>query len=205
MTVRSCALSRLMLMAALACPAVAVAQSSPNATTARTAAGNRADGRDAGPAQRPAITDTAPVIVQAPAPLTRIEINAPMAAQDWALAERSLLAMNAQGVEAFVDRYVDGCGWPKGPTHWGIVDGPDDAVEPIRNWPLAHMLCGPDSIVEQWRRIYEGHLDQFSQAIPEVAMAEDGIYQREFSPSFDWEQIGGGDIGLSPLRAESAG
>ncbi len=71
--------------------------------------------------------------------------------------------MNAQGVEAFVDRYVDGRGWLKGPTHWGIADGPDDAVEPIRNWPLAHMLGGPDSIVEQWRRIYEGHLDQFSR------------------------------------------
>ena len=101
---------------------------------------------------RPARPDTAPVITRAVAPKTRIEINAPMAAPDWALAERKLLAVNAQGVELFADKYVDGRGYLKGPTHWGIADGPDDAVEPIRNWPLAYMLGGPESIVAQWRR-----------------------------------------------------
>ncbi|WP_162875625.1 hypothetical protein [Sphingomonas crusticola] len=155
--------------------------------------GHRADGLDAGEARRPSQTDTRPRFFRASAPRTVVEINAPMAAPDWALAERNLLAMNAKGAQAFVDRFVDGRGWLKGPTHWGIADGPDDAVEPIRNWPLAHMLGGPDSIIEQWRRIYEGHLDQFSQArIPQVEMAKDGIYQREFLGSFDWEHIGEG-------------
>jgi hypothetical protein len=156
----------------------------------------RADGLGDGPALRPARPDTAPVITRAVAPRTRIEINAPMAAPDWALAERKLLAVNAQGVELFADKYVDGRGYLKGPTHWGIADGPDDAVEPIRNWPLAYMLGGPESIVAQWRRIYEGHLDQFSRAkIPEVPEAKDGIYQREFVTSFDWEHIGEGISG----------
>ncbi|MDB5705855.1 MAG: hypothetical protein JWN66_2971 [Sphingomonas bacterium] len=189
---------RLALLAALlaSAPVAAVGQASPEATTARTAAGTRADGLEGSTALRPATPDRKVAIVQASAPKTRIDINAPMAAPDWALAERTLLAMNAEGVRAFVAKYVDDRGWLKGPTHWGIADGPDDAVEPIRNWPLAHMLGGPDMIVDQWRRIYEGHLDQFSQAkIPEVAMANDGIYQREFSPSFDWEHIGEGISG----------
>lgn len=190
--------ARLILIAALLCsaPGFAIAQSVSDSGTARNAAGARKDGLDGGVALRPAVSDTKAVIVHAAAPKTRIEINAPMPAPDWALAERTLLAMNAQGAQAFVDKYVDDRGWLKGPTHWGIADGPDDAVEPIRNWPLAHMLGGPDTIIEQWRRIYEGHLDQYSQArIPEVAMARDGIYQREFTASFDWEHIGEGISG----------
>lgn len=156
----------------------------------------RADGLEDGLALRPAHDGTAPVVTRQVAPKTRIEIYKPMAAPDWALAERKLLSANAEGVEAFVDKYVDGRGYLKGPTHWGIADGPDDAVEPIRNWPLAYMLGGPESIITQWRRVYEGHLDQYSRAkIPEVPEAANGIYQREFTSSFDWEHIGEGISG----------
>lgn len=166
------------------------------ATSEQPAKAPRADGLDDGLALRPARSDTQPVITRAAAPRTRIEINQPMPAPDWALAERALLAANAQGVQKFVDKYVDGRGYLKGPTHWGIADGPDDAVEPIRNWPLAYMLGGPESIITQWRRVYEGHLDQFSRAkIPEVPEAKNGIYQREFVSSFDWEHIGEGISG----------
>ncbi len=48
-------------------PVAAIGQSSPTATTARTAAGTRADWPGRGNAQRPAIRDTRPVIVQAAA------------------------------------------------------------------------------------------------------------------------------------------
>jgi hypothetical protein len=96
-----------------------------------------------------------------------------------------------------VTKYADTNGHLKGPEHWGITDGPDDAVEPIRNWPIAHALGGPDSIIDTWAWIYEGHLDQYSRAkVPEVASARDGIYQREFMPSFDWEHISEGLAGF---------
>lgn len=162
----------------------------------KTASGGRADGLDGGEALRPARTGTDPIAVTLRSSRTRIEIATPMAAPAWALAERNLLAMNAEGVKAFVAKYVDEAGNLKGPAHWGIADGPDDAVEPIRNWPLAHMLGGSDYIIDQWRRIYEAHLDQYSRVkLPTVEMAKDGIYQREFTSSFDWEHIGEGISG----------
>lgn len=185
--------SRLMLAAAMLVSAAA-AHTQPEAPKAQS--GGRADGLDGGVVLRPAVTGTQPRVVRAEAPRTRIEIYEPMAAPDWALAERNLLAMNAEGVKAFVAKYVDEAGNLKGPAHWGIADGPDDSVEPIRNWPLAHMLGGSDLIIDQWRRIYEAHLNQFSQTrIPQVEMARDGIYQREFPTSFDWEHIGEGISG----------
>jgi len=120
-----------------------------------------------------------------------------MAPPDWALAERTLLDLNAEGVRLFAEKYVDGRGYLRGPEHWGITDGPDDSVEPIRNWPLAHALGGPDSIVKAWQTVWEGHLDQYSRAkVPEVESAKDGIYWREFTPSFDWEHIGEGLSGF---------
>ncbi|MDB5457521.1 MAG: hypothetical protein JWP92_3106, partial [Caulobacter sp.] len=126
-----------------------------------------------------------------------IAVDQPMPAPAWALAERALLEANADGVKLFTRKFVDGRGYLKGPEHWGITDGPDDSVEPIRNWPLAHALGGPDSILDAWRTVWEGHLDQYSRAkVPEVASARDGIYQREFTPSFDWEHIGEGLSGF---------
>jgi hypothetical protein len=126
-----------------------------------------------------------------------VTVDQPMPAPAWALAERALLDANADGVRIFAKKFVDGRGYLKGPEHWGITDGPDDSVEPIRNWPLAHALGGPDSILDTWRTVWEGHLDQYSRAkVPEVASAKDGIYQREFTPSFDWEHIGEGLSGF---------
>jgi len=140
-----------------------------------------------------ALAFTAPVAAAA----QKIEIDRPMPAPDWALAERALIALNGDGVKLFTDKYVDPRGYLRGPEHWGITDGPDDSVEPIRNWPLAHALGGPDSILTQWRFVWEGHLDQYSRAkVAEVEAAKDGIYQREFTPSFDWEHMGEGLSGF---------
>ena len=93
-----------------------------------------------------------------------ISISKPMAAPAWALAERRLLALNAEGVALWASKYLDANGYLRGAANFGIEDGPDDAVESIRNWPLAHALGGPDSIIEQWDRAWEGHLDQYTKA-----------------------------------------
>lgn len=142
-------------------------------------------------------TATIALLLAAPAAAQTISIDTPMPPPDWALAERMLLALNGEGVKRFSERYVDPRGYLRGPEHWGITDGPDDAVEPIRNWPLAHMLGGPESILTSWNFVWEGHLDQYSRAkIPEVESAKDGIYWREFMPSFDWEHISEGMAGF---------
>ena len=126
-----------------------------------------------------------------------ISITEPMSPPAWAIAERLLLKLNGDGVQEFARKYVDARGYLRGPEHWGISDGPDDAVEPIRNWPLAHALGGPESVIETWDTVWEGHIEQYTRTrVPEVEMAKDGIYQREFMPSFDWEHISEGLSGF---------
>ncbi len=122
-----------------------------------------------------------------------IPISKLMPAPAWALAERELLARNAEGVELWASKYLDRNGYLLGAANWGIEDGPDDAVESIRNWPLAHALGGPDSIIDEWDRAWEGHLDQYTRAKdPSTDLARDGMYSKEFPTSYDWEHIGEG-------------
>jgi hypothetical protein len=124
---------------------------------------------------------------------TTILINKVMPAPAWALAQRELLALNAKGAALWAQKYLDNNGHLRGEPHFGILDGPDDAVETIRNWPLAHALGGPDSIIELWDRVWEGHVDQFSEARdPSTELAKDGMYFKEFPGSYDWEHIGEG-------------
>jgi hypothetical protein len=140
----------------------------------------------------------AAALAMAPGPLRGqgepvISIDKLMPAPAWALAERELLARNAEGVDLWASKYLDANGYLLGATNWGIADGPDDAVESIRNWPLAHALGGPESIVEQWDRAWEGHLDQYTKAKDSsTELASDGMYYKEFPTSYDWEHIGEG-------------
>ncbi len=135
--------------------------------------------------------------LEPPTPAPAVVIETPMPAPAWALAERALLRINAEGVAAFADRYFDARGYMRAPARWGVSDGPDDVMENIRNWPLAYALGGPDSILQHWKHVWEGHLEQYSQAkIPGVELAKDGIYQKEFITSFDWEHTG---EGLAPF------
>jgi hypothetical protein len=116
-----------------------------------------------------------------------------MPAPAWALAERQLLASNAEGAALWASTYLDANGHLRGAANFGIEDGPDDAVESIRNWPLAHALGGPDSIIELWDHAWEGHLDQYTKAKdPSTDLAREGMYYKEFPTSYDWEHTGEG-------------
>ena len=122
-----------------------------------------------------------------------LTIETPMPAPAWALAQRALLRSNADGVQAYADRWLDARGYLPVREQWGVTDGPDDLMENIRNWPLAHALGGADSIIDAWQKAWEGHLDQFGRAkIAGVEAARDGIFYKEFTPSFDWEHISEG-------------
>lgn len=126
-----------------------------------------------------------------------VSVEAPMAAPDWALAQRTLLRVNSEGVRLYADYALDGRGYLPVTPGWGVGDGPDDLMENIRNWPLAHALGGADDIIETWKMAWEGHLQQFGQArVPAVEMARDGIYLKEFITSYDWEH---NSEGLGPF------
>lgn len=122
-----------------------------------------------------------------------IRIDKPMPPPAWALAERALLKAYADAAAEFVAKYVDDRGHFRCIERWGGNDGPDDAMETFNAWTLLYALGAPESLMQQYRRIWEGHLAQFTAAkAPSVEMAKDGMYYKEFVTSFDWEHTGEG-------------
>jgi hypothetical protein len=114
-------------------------------------------------------------------------------APPWAYAEREMLDAAAGGARLWLERYVRPDGSVNVPERWGVTDGPDDIMETVRGWPLAYAMGAPESVAEAYERVWEGHLQQFGRAkIPTVELAKDGIFVKEFPPSFDWEHTGEG-------------
>jgi hypothetical protein len=129
--------------------------------------------------------------VAAAPPVIRIE--KPQAPPDWALAERALLAAYADAAEEFAAKYVDERGYFRCLDRWGGNDGPDDVMETFHGWTLLHALGARDSVVELYRKIWEGHIRQFTAAkAPSTQKAKEGMFYKEFVTSFDWEHTGEG-------------
>ena len=122
-----------------------------------------------------------------------ITINRTRPASAWAITEREMLDEAAEGVRLWTDRYVRPDGSVNVAERWGVTDGPDDIMEAVRGWPLVYAMGAPESVADAYERVWEGHLRQFGGAkIPTVELAKDGIYVKEFPPSFDWEHTGEG-------------
>ena len=122
-----------------------------------------------------------------------IRVDKPMPPPAWALAERALLEAYADAARAFATKYLDDRGFLRCVERWGGNDGPDDAMENFNNWTLMYALGAPESLLELYRKAWEGHLAQYTQArAPSVEMARQGMYHKEFITSFDWEHNGEG-------------
>jgi hypothetical protein len=122
-----------------------------------------------------------------------VRINKPQPPPDWALAERALMKAYADAAAEFAEKYVDDRGFFRCIERWGGNDGPDDVMETFTPWTLAYALGAPESILQLYRKIWEGHLIQFAQAkAPSTQMAKDRMYVKEFVTSFDWEHTGEG-------------
>lgn len=122
-----------------------------------------------------------------------VTINRTMPAPAWAIAEREMLDAAADGARLWVERYVRPDGSVNVAERWGVTDGPDDIMEAVRGWPLVYAMGAPESVADAYERVWEGHLRQFGRAkIPTVELAKDGIFVKEFPPSFDWEHTGEG-------------
>ena len=122
-----------------------------------------------------------------------IVVDTPMAPPAWALAEHELLRAGADGVNEFFDRYLDDRGYLQCVERWGGLDGPDDAMENFNNWTLLYALGAPESVLKLYKRAWEGHILQYTEAkAPGIEMAEHGMYWREFITAFDWEHNGEG-------------
>ena len=122
-----------------------------------------------------------------------LHINTPMRPPAWALLEQELLRTNSAACERFYEKYVDSRGYLLHTPRWGTLDGPDDAVETFFNWTLLHALGGKDSLLEMWRKAYDGHLLQYSELrTVKTKLAENGAYFNEFITKSDWFHTGEG-------------
>ena len=114
-------------------------------------------------------------------------VDTPMPPPHWALLERELLGAQTLACEEFFAHYFDERGYLLCVPRWGGDDGPDDAAENLLNWPMLHALGAPDVILELYKRGWEGHLRQYTEAkTVEVPCARDGMYFKEFPVMFDW-------------------
>jgi len=130
---------------------------------------------------------TTPTPVKAAEKTTTITISTPMPAPEWALLERELLRAASAGCDVYFDRYFDDRGYLECVERWGGDDGPDDAIECLADWPLLYALGGSEQVLAHYKRGWEGHLRQYTQArTTDVEMGRDGMYYKEFPTSFDW-------------------
>ena len=113
-----------------------------------------------------------------------VRITSPQVPPDWALQERLLLRENTRALEKYFSRYFDDRGFLKCKARWSIADGADDAMEACGNWPLLYALGADRSVVEMFKKVYEGHLKQYSRKDVEYA-PEWGCFYKEYITSFD--------------------
>lgn len=122
-----------------------------------------------------------------------IVVQTPTPPPYWALLERELIRVQTQACQAFFAHYFDDRGYLLCVPRWGGDDGPDDAAENLSGWTLLHALGAPDNILALYKKGWEGHLRQYTEAkTVEVPFARDGMYYKEFPVMFDWIHNGEG-------------
>jgi len=122
-----------------------------------------------------------------------IDIDTPMAPPAWAVMQRQLLNAHTAACRAFFEKYFDERGYLLCVERWGGDDGPDDAIENVNDWPLLYALGGSDEILQMTRKVWEGHLRQYTEAKTiEVPFARGGMYYKEFPVTMDWLHNGEG-------------
>ena len=124
-----------------------------------------------------------------------VVVDTPMPPPRWALLERLLIDVETAATQEFYDRYFDERGYLECYPRWGGDDGPDDAAENFAHWTELYALGAPKVILNLYRKAWEGHLRQYTEAkTTHVPFARDGMYYREFPVMFDWAHNGEGFV-----------
>ena len=124
---------------------------------------------------------------------TTVSITTPMTPPRWALLEREVIRAQARACEEFFEHYFDERGYLLCVPRWSGDDGADDAAENFANWTTLHALGAPDVVLELYKRAWDGHIRQYTEAkTVDVPFARDGMYFKEFPVMFDWMHTGEG-------------
>jgi hypothetical protein len=128
--------------------------------------------------------------VHALSSMSAVTLSTPSPPPHWALLERELLAGISAGCVEFFEHYFDQkTGYGLWTPRWGGNDGPDDGAENGLNWTALHALGAPDEILQLWRKGWEGHLKQYTEAHTLAASLETagaGMYYKEWNAQFDY-------------------
>jgi hypothetical protein len=128
---------------------------------------------------------TPAAVAQGMGPMVRI--SSPQTPPEWALLQRELLSAGSRAAELYADRYFDERGFLHSYLRWGMNDGPDDAIENINRWPELYALGGSTRVMELTKKIYDGHVRQYTEArTRQVPFAREGMYFKEFPVHADW-------------------
>lgn len=127
----------------------------------------------------------------------QIELRKPVSPPTWALLERQLLKESSAACDRFAAKYLDSRGYLLHTPRWGTLDGPDDAIETFYNWTLLYALGGSPSILSNYKKALEGHLQQYKEMrTTKTKLAENGAYYKEFITQSDWFHTGEGMRGF---------
>jgi hypothetical protein len=120
-----------------------------------------------------------------------IHVQTPHEPTEWALLQRQLIAAETQACQKFFEHYFDERGYLKCYARWSANDGADDAMENLLNWPLLHALGGDDILLAMYKKAWEGHLVQYTEAkTTTMPFGRNGIYFKEFPENGDWFHTG---------------
>lgn len=95
----------------------------------------------------------------------------------WAVLQRRLFDEIEQARRLFRDRYTLADGRLRGVAEFEDRDGVDDLYEPFFNWPAFYLLGGPDEVLADSKRAWEGVTAQLSEA---------GMLTDEYDNGYDW-------------------
>src|SRR5689334_15853197 len=106
-----------------------------------------------------------------------LTVDTPMGPPAWALLERELLRADSRACRFVAEKYLDPRGYLMHTPRWGVVDGPDDAIETFAKWPLLHALGGDDAILPLYQKAQEGHWRQYGEMrTTKTDLAKEGAY-----------------------------
>ncbi len=128
--------------------------------------------------------------------IPKIAVKKPAPAMpEWAILERSLIALMNQSEGLLIENYL----MPNGEIFWPDIEGfggyggVDNAFEGFHRWPLFYLLGGDDRYLELAQRQYEVLIAQFSRyKVPGSTHPEgrDTMLVKEYLPDYDWMHAG---------------